>query len=110
MNVQGTTCAYAPAASPGRRRLLQPTPASQLNQIIAGTLAPGSPGSATSPAELLSAAVSGAVDTQAAKTALLSAAVTTPGYDAAAGARQMTVQSEEVGGVAALPPNAPVPR
>ena len=106
--VQSTACAPVPAAGPGRR-LMQPS-SSQLSQVIAGTVASGASSAAISPAQLLSGAVNGAVDTQAAKADLLGAAVTTPGYDAAAGALQMTVQTEEIDGVAAPPRNAPPPR
>jgi hypothetical protein len=106
--VQSTICAPVPAAGPGRR-LMQPS-SSQLSQVIAGTVASGAPSAAISPAQLLSGAINGVVDTQAAKADLLGAAVTIPGYDAAAGALQMTVQTEELDGVADPPPNAPPPR
>ena len=112
ISVAGTSCGYvAAASSSGRRRLRAAT--SQLDQIVSGTLTTGDPLISNRTAQLLAGDVSGAVGTQAAKAALLGAAVTTPGYDAAAGAAKMTVQTMEAHAVDTLPllpPSAPAPR
>jgi hypothetical protein len=110
--VTGTSCAYTAATSSGRRRLRLQPPSSELNQAIAGTATNGDPIISLDEAETLSRTVLGAVGTQQAKATLLAAAVTTPGYDAAAGAQQMTVLTAEAMAVStlpSLPPNALVP-
>ncbi len=103
ITVKGSSCIYTSSSS-GRRRLLQSKGAtSQVVQLIAGTATSGDPILTQEAAKLLAQVVNGIVTQQDAKEKLLGAAVTKEGYNAAAGAEQMTVETKEANVVSKLP-------
>ncbi len=102
VEVKGTSCSYdGGTAGAGQRRLQAAT--SKLTQTIAGTDTTGDPLVTEEEAQVLADLVRNATESDRAKTTLLVDAVTTRGYDAAAGARQMTTQVETVSAVFTLP-------